>query len=468
MANEKGKEKKTKNKELKEKLFQEKKSAWPNFKNHKKVFGFAESYKKFIEKSKTERLCIENIKSTLVKNGFRDMDNLKKLKKGDKVYRVIKDKSLVAAVVGQNPENLKIVGSHIDSPRLDFKPSPMYEDSELALLKTHYYGGIKKYHWVNVPLSLHGIIHTKGGKKIQLQIGENENEPKFIISDLLIHLSREQLKKEASKVVEGEEMNVFFGNCPVDDDELNEKIKFNVLKKLYEDYGIIEEDFNFAELQFVPALKPIDIGIDKSMIGAYGHDDRACAYATMEALLGSKPHNTALALFVDKEEIGSVGNTGAESFLLQNFINDYAFLAGCSKDILRSADSISADGTCAMDPSHKDVFDARNTNYIGKGVSVDKYGGSGGKYHTNDAHAEYMQKIRTILEKNSIPWQTGEIGKIDMGGGGTIAMFLSRYGMDCVDAGPCILGMHSTCEVISKADLYCSYLLYRGFFEQKK
>lgn len=458
---------KTKNEKLKETLCQEKKSAWLNIEDHKRVFEFADSYKKFIEKSKTERLCVENIKSVLVKNGFKDIDNLKELKKGDKVYRVIKNKSIVAAIVGKNPESLKIVGSHIDSPRLDFKPTPMYEDSELALLKTHYYGGIKKYHWVNVPLSLHGIIHTKDGKKVQLQLGEKDNEPKFIISDLLIHLSKEKLKKEASKVVEGEELNVFFGNLPIDDENLNEKIKFNVLKKLYEEYGIVEEDFNFAELQFVPALKPMDIGIDRSMIGAYGHDDRACAYTSIEALVNSKPTSTAIALFVDKEEIGSVGNTGAESFLLQYFVDDYAHLTGCRKNILKNAESISADGTCAMDPTHKDVFDSLNTNYIGRGVSVDKYGGVGGKYNSNDAHAEYMQKIRGILENNKIPWQTGEIGKVDMGGGGTIAMFLSRYGMDCVDAGPCILGMHSTCEVISKVDLYCSYLLYKSFFEQR-
>ena len=465
MTREKNKGKKTDNKKLKEELFQEKKSSWQYIKDHKRIFDFADSYKKFIEKSKTERLCVENIRSVLDKNGFKDMDNFKKLKKGDRIYRIIKGKSIIAAVVGESFEKLKIIGSHIDSPRLDLKPTPLYEDSELALLKTHYYGGIKKYHWVNVPLSLHGIIHTKKGKKVQLQIGENEDEPKFIISDLLIHLSRDQLKKEGSKVIEGEQMNVYFGHCPVNSDELNEKIKFNVLKKLYEEHGIVEEDFNFAELQFVPALKPIDIGIDKSMIGAYGHDDRACAYASMEALVDSKPTDTAIALFVDKEEIGSVGNTGAQSFLLQDFINDYAVLVGCSKDLLRNAESISADGTCAMDPTHKEVFDAQNTNYIGRGVSIDKYGGSGGKYNTNDAHAEYMQKIRNVIEKNNIPWQTGELGKVDMGGGGTIAMFLSNYGMDCVDAGPCILGMHSTCEVISKADLYCSYLLYKGFFE---
>lgn len=460
-------EKKSENEKLQEKILQKKKSAWLQLKDHKKVFDFCEGYKGFMKNSKTERLCVEGIVKVLEENGFKRIDDCKSLKKGDKVYRVVKNKSVIATYVGKEPESLRIVGSHIDSPRLDLKPSPLYEDSEIALLQTHYYGGIKKYHWVNVPLSLHGVVHTKSGEKMSLSIGENDDEPRFVISDLLIHLSRDQMKKEASKVVEGEELNVFIGNYPVNDDKINEKVKFLVMKKLNDDYGIVEEDFNFAELQFVPANKPMDIGIDKSMVGAYGHDDRAATYASLQGFIEAEPKCTTVAMFVDKEEIGSVGNTGAESFILKDFVDDYCKLLGINGNILRNAESISADGTSAVDPTHKGVMDGQNSSYMGKGVSVDKYGGSGGKYHTNDAHAEFMQKIRKILDENDIPWQTGEIGKIDMGGGGTIAMFLSRYGMDCVDAGPCILGMHSTFEVISKADLYCSYLLYRGFFESE-
>jgi len=465
-------DKKSANKKIEEKLFYKKESAWTDFKDseHKKIFDFADSYKAFLTGSKTERLCIENIKKILEKSGFKNIESLKSLKKGDKGYKVFKGKSLTAFVVGENTSQFRLIGSHVDSPRLDLKPSPLYQNSELALLKSHYYGGIKKFHWVNTPLELHGIAFTKSGKSIELHIGEKESEPKFIIPDLLPHLAKEQMKKEGTKLIEGEELNIICGHIPLRDKEIKEKVKFTVLKHLNDTYGLIEEDFAFAELEFVPAQKSIDIGFDMGLVGGYGQDDRVCVYSSLMALTGiTAPAHTAVAYFSDKEETGSNGDTGAESFSLLNFTFDYVKLAGLDLTpwkILETSKAVSADVTTAMDPTFSSVNDPQNVSYLGKGVSIEKYGGGGGKYSTNDAHAEYMQFLRNIANKNSIPWQTGEMGKIDIGGGGTIAMFMSRFGMDCVDAGPCVLGMHSTCEVTSKADIYSAYLFYKAFFTE--
>ncbi len=466
------KDKKNPNKKLEEKLFYKKESAWTDFKDseHKKIFDFADNYKSFLTNSKTERLCIENIKKILEKSGFKNIETLKSVKKGDKGYRVFKGKSLTAFVVGEKSDEFRIIGSHVDSPRLDLKPSPLYQNSELGLLKSHYYGGIKKFHWVNTPLELHGIAFTKSGKSIEIHIGDKDEDPKFIIPDLLPHLAKEQMKKEASKVIEGEELNIICGHIPLRDKDIKEKIKFSVLKHLNDTFGIIEEDFAFAEIEFVPAQKSIDIGFDRGLIGGYGQDDRVCVYSSLMALTEIKtPKQTAVAYFSDKEETGSNGDTGAESFALVNFTFEYIKLAGLNIlpwKILESSKAISADVTTAMDPTFSSVNDPQNVSYLGKGVSIEKYGGGGGKYSTNDAHAEYMQFMRGIADRNSIPWQTGEMGKIDIGGGGTIAMFMSRFGMDCVDAGPCVLGMHSTCEVTSKADIYSAHLLYKTFFSE--
>lgn len=463
--------KKSKNKKLQEKMFMKKESSWLSFKDaeQKKIFKFADSYKKFMRDSKTERLCIKSTITILKKNGFKDMSKLKTLKTGDKVYKNIKDKTVIAAIIGKNKEEYRLIGSHVDSPRLDLKPHPLYQDSELTLLQSHYYGGIKKYHWVNVPLALHGVAFTKKGKKVEVHIGDKENDPKFIIPDLLPHLAQDQMKREARKTVEGEELNIIFGHMPINDKDIDQKVKFNVMKHLHDEYGLVEEDFACAELEFVPAQNPIDIGLDRGLVGAYGQDDKACVFSSLMALINTKaPKNTALGLFVDKEEIGSYGNTGANSFMLLNFTREYRNLLKLDSEptkILEHSKSISADGTAAQDPTFSSVNDPHNVSFLGRGVSIEKYGGGGGKYSTNDAHAEYMQEIRGILDEKKIPWQTGELGKVDIGGGGTIAMLLSRYGMDCLDAGPCILGMHSPCEVISKADLYASYLLYKEFFK---
>ena len=465
-------EKKNPNKKTEEKLFYKKESAWTDFKDseHKIVFDFSEKYKSFLTASKTERLCIENIKKILDKSGFKNIDNLKSIKKGDRGYKIFKGKSLTAFVAGEKNDEFRLIGSHVDSPRLDLKPSPLYQNSEIALLKSHYYGGIKKFHWVNTPLELHGVVFTKQGKKIELHIGEKDEDPKFIIPDLLPHLAKEQMKKEGSKIIEGEELNIICGHIPLRDKDIKERVKFSILKYLNDTYGLIEEDFAFAELEFVPAQKSIDIGFDKGLIGGYGQDDRVCAYSSLIALTETKiPVHTAVAYFSDKEETGSNGDTGAESFSLVNFTSDYIRLADLNITpwkILESSMAISADVTTAMDPTFSSVNDPQNVSYLGKGVSIEKYGGGGGKYNTNDARAEYMQYLRELADKNSVPWQTGEMGKIDIGGGGTIAMYMSRFGMDCVDAGPCVLGMHSVCEVTSKADIYSAHLLYKAFFAE--
>ncbi len=461
---------KSKNQKLEEKLFYKKESIWLdlNDKDKKEVMNFGEKYKEFMTKSKTERLCIKNMEKILEKEGFKNIENIETIKKGDRFFKNFKGKNIIAAVAGENLSKFQLVGSHVDSPRLDLKPNPLYQNAEVALFQSHYYGGIKKFHWVNTPLEMHGVAFTKEGKALEIHIGDKEDDPKFIIPDLLPHLAKEQMKKDGAKIIEGEDLNIICGHIPVNDKDIKDKVKLNVMKYLNEKYSLIEEDFLCAEIEFVPAQKPVDIGFDRGLIGAYGQDDRVCVFTSLMAICETKnPANTAIAFFTDKEEIGSYGDTGAESFSLMNFTDKYRALASVKEsawEILEKSKAISADVTGAMDPTFSSVNDPQNVSYLGKGVSVEKYGGGGGKYNTNDAHAEYMQYMRNLADKNKIPWQTGEMGKIDTGGGGTIAMFLSRYGMDCVDAGPCLLGMHSVCEVASKADIYASYLLYRAFF----
>jgi aspartyl aminopeptidase len=460
--------KKDQDKILQEKLLVNRDSSWLITKDEKNIFKFAEDYKIFLDNTKTERKSVSYIIKKLVKSGFKDFNKITALKTGDKFYSNIKNKALIAGIVGKNKEMIHLIGSHIDSPRLDLKPHPLYEDSELALMQTHYYGGIKKYHWVNTPLALHGLIITKN-KTIELNLGENPQDPIFMISDLLPHLSSRQMKKEARDIIEGEELNIIVGHIPIKNKEVKTKIKLAVLKYLYETYGIIEEDFNCAELELVPANKARDVGFDKGLVAAYGQDDSVCVYTSMEALLKTKtPLQTALCFFADKEEIGSHGNTGATSNILINFAVDYvekAKLKITATKLLEHSKAISADVTAGMDPNFKDVHDPENVSYLGRGIAIEKYGGGGGKYGTNDASAEYMDYLRKMLNKNNIKWQTGELGKIDLGGGGTIAMYLSRYGMDCVDAGPAVLGMHSTYEITSKIDVYSAFQFYKVFFE---
>ncbi|MGM5481411.1 MAG: aminopeptidase [Nanobdellota archaeon] len=461
---------KTANQKLQEKMFMKKKNSWHSFSDakRKKIMTFADKYKQFLDTSKTERACTTNIIKELKQKGFKDIASVKSAKPGDKLFKAFKNKSVLAIVVGKNTDEFRLVGSHMDSPRLDLKPWPLFEDASLAQMKSHYYGGIKKYQWVNTPLSMQGLITTKDGKELIMNIGEKDDDPKFLITDLLPHLARDQMQKNGSKVVEGEEMSITLGSIPVNDDDIKEQVKFTVLKELYDRYGIIEEDFAFAELQFVPAAKTIDIGLDRGLVAGYGQDDKVCVYTSLQALFDmTAPKHTALGMFVDKEEIGSMGNTGAASMILQNFAYDYKRVTGLKFDVstlLENSQAVSADVTAAVNPNFKGVHDESNASHLGYGVSVEKYGGGGGKYSTNDANGEYMAALRRLLDKNDIAWQTGEMGKLDLGGGGTIAMFLSRYGMDCVDAGPSILAMHSPMELTSKADIYSSYEFYKAFF----
>ncbi|MBN2367409.1 aminopeptidase [Candidatus Woesearchaeota archaeon] len=465
--------KKSEEKKLQEKLCRKKESAWKDTgdKGKKAIFAFAEGYMDFLGRSKTERPAARNIITMLKKAGFKDINSAKTLKTGDKVYLDQKGKSVICAVIGKNEKRMNLLGAHIDSPRLDLKPNPVFEDKGLAMLKTHYYGGIKKYHWTNVELALHGVIHTKSGKKIEFALGEKGDDPKFIVSDLLPHLAKKQMEKTGSEIIEGEQLNVYVGNIPIKGEDIKDSVKLNVLKSLNKEYGIIEEDFSFAELNFVPAGIPSDIGFDRSMIAGYGHDDKACSYAGLKAIIDMKqPEVTAAVYFSDKEEIGSIGNTGAYSFMLMDFAE--LLIANLSLKIttgemLRNSKAISADVSAAINPSFPEVHEESNAALIGHGVVVEKYTGYGGKYSANDASAEYMSEIRALLDKNKIIYQTGEIGKIDSGGGGTIALYLSRYGMDTVDIGPAVLGMHSPREVLSKVDLYETYRLYKAFLENK-
>lgn len=466
-------EKKSPNQQLQEKLSVKKESAWIRLKdNINDIYTFCEEYKNFLGKNKTERLCIRSMIEMLEGGGFSSITSNKSLKYRDVVYKNIKGKSLIACKIGSDPMKLRIIGAHVDSPRLDLKPYPLYEDAEVALLKSHYYGGIKKYQWVNIPLAIHGVAFTKEGNTVEIHIGENPDEPRFIIPDLLPHLAKDQMKKTGETIIEGEELNVLFAHIPIDDKDIKEKVKLNVLKYLNTAYGLVEEDFVAADIELVPTMQPVDIGIDRGLIAAYGQDDRACAYTAFKALLDTGDCKATVILYLaDREEIGSMGDTGAESFVFVNFMREYIRKTGISAtwdELLENALSISADVTGALDPTFKSVNDPNNVSYLGHGVSIEKYGGRGGKYSTSEAHAEYMHYLRTLADKNNIPWQTGEQGKIDVGGGGTIAMFMSRYGMDCVDVGPCMLGMHSPYEVTSKVDIYCAYLLYKAFFEDKR
>ncbi len=461
------KKKSTGNKKLEEKILFTPPNAWEKLKRAP-VFAFAEGYKDFLRKYKTEREAAKYLITQLVKHGFQSIDQCPKLSAGQKVFKLFKHRLVLCARIGAQAADYRIIGSHIDSPRLDLKPNPLYEDSSLAMMKSHYYGGIKKYHWLNTPLSMHAVVHTEKGK-VEFSIGENEDEPRFIIPDLLPHLGKEQMKKPAGEAVSGEQLNIIAGHIPVNDKKVKKAVKFAVMKTLYEKTGMTEKNFLTADISFTPAQKPIDIGMDRGLIAAYGQDDRICAYSSFQALLdANRPKCTAVCFFADKEEIGSNGDTGAQGTALENFLQEIA--DGCGLQtrigaILERARSISADVTSALNPNFPEVHDKRNVSMLGHGVSIEKYGGGGGKYSTNDASSEYMSWLIGLLEKAGVVWQTGENGKIDLGGGGTIAKFMAQLGMDCIDMGPALLAMHSVNEVSSKADLYNAYLAYKAFFE---
>ncbi len=443
----------------------------------KKTAAFNEEYKNFLNRSKTEREAAKQIIKYAEKNGFVNLDtvsteNPSPLKK---VYKVSQGRCVALAVIGKESleSGANIIASHIDSPRLDLKQNPLYEDLSMGLLKTHYYGGIRKYQWLTIPLALHGTIVKSNNEILEITIGEKPDDPVFTVTDLLPHLAgKTQNNKKISEVFEGEKLNLLAGSIPVGDDTEKERFKLGVLNLLYEKYRLREEDFVSAEIEAVPAQKARDIGFDRSMTGSYGQDDRICAYTSLRAFLDIKHplNSTAIALFFDKEEIGSEGNSGANSNFLEDFISDLLFFQGKKSDnrtvrkTLINTSCLSADVNAAMDPDYKHVHETLNAAKLGFGICLTKFTGVAGKAGSSDASAEFVGKIRNIFNKNKIVWQTGELGKIDEGGGGTIAKFLARYGMDVLDCGPAVLSMHSPFEISSKADVYMTYLAYRAFY----
>lgn len=460
---------------LEQKLRYQKQNVWEKLspEETEAVFSLGAKYKDYLSQVKTEREAVSLMMNQARAAGFQELDTIKKLKPGQKFYLVHRHKVLLLGVVGQKPlaEGLRLVGAHVDAPRLDLKPHPLYESDGLALLKTHYYGGIKKYQWPAIPLALHGVVLKADGTLLNLVIGEGEQEPVFTVTDLLPHLAREQMEKTMKEGIQGEDLNILAGSIPYPDEEVREKVKLAVLNHLYEQYGLVEEDLVSGEVELVPAGPARDVGFDRSLIGGYGQDDRVCAFTAFEAMLEVKePVHTALAFFVDKEEIGSTGNTGAQSRFLEYAVARLGALAGetTMADIYRIFDAtkaISADTLAAMDPSWPNVLDKFNAPVLGHGVVIMKYSGSGGKYDTNDAHGETMFQLRKLFREKGIIWQTGELGKVDQGGGGTIAQFLAKTGMDVVDCGPALLSIHSPFEIASKADVYMTAKAYRVFLE---
>lgn len=458
-------------KELKEKLFLNRKNGLSAASEEtvNSAYQYAKGYKTFLDNAKTEREAAKTAISLAEQKGFVPFEIGKEYKAGDKVYFANRGKTVAFAVIGkQTADNgINITAAHIDSPRLDLKPNPLYEDSELALFKTHYYGGLRKYQWTAVPLAIHGVFALKDGTVKEVSIGEKEDEPKFVINDLLPHLSAEQNKRTLSDGIKGEELNVLVGSRPFKADEGSELVKLNILNLLNQKYGISEDDFLSAELEMVPDHKACDIGFDGSLIGAYGQDDRVCAYPALTAILEvENPEKTALAILADKEEIGSTGNTGLESDFLRYVIGDIAKMQRVDATVaLRNSKCLSADVNAGFDPTFPDVMDRRNASFLNYGVVVTKYTGARGKSGTSDASAEYVAYVRNMLDKAGIVWQTGELGKVDLGGGGTVAMFIANMGVDVIDLGVPVLSMHAPFETTSKFDVY---MCYKAMYEFMK
>ncbi|MBQ6893971.1 MAG: aminopeptidase [Clostridia bacterium] len=450
----------------------ERKSAWEKINDKKIVFDFCKGYIKYLDLGKTERLCVEYSKELAEDMGFKNIDNIEKLEAGMKVYKINRAKNIVLSVIGSEDieKGFNLVAAHIDSPRLDLKQIPLYEDSNMAMFKTHYYGGIKKYQWTAIPLSLIGVIVKENGEIINVNIGEDDEDPVFTISDLLPHLAAEQMEQKLSKAFTGEDLNVLAGSIPSDSEK--DKYKENVMKLLEEKYGICEEDFISAELELVPNFKARNLGLDSSMIAAYGHDDRVCAYTALKAIFDiENPKRTSVCFLADKEEIGSMGCTGMQSRFFENFVAEMIDkIKPCYSELmLKKAISasmcLSSDVTCAMDPNFKSVSEPMNSAYLGEGVAFAKFTGARGKSSTSDANAEFVAKIRKILNDADVAWQMAELGKVDQGGGGTVAQYIANLDMDTIDCGVPLLSMHAPYEVASKVDIYMAYKAYRAFYE---
>ena len=447
-------------------------SAWARFtkKENQAVQDYCTAYRDFLDTARTERLATKEIIRQAEKAGFKPLEKYKTLKAGNKVYWNQKGKSVILAVIGKKPltEGAKIVGSHIDSPRLDLKAAPVVENKKIVYLKTHYYGGLRKYQWVCMPLSLIGVVYTADGSKIDVAIGEDPDDPVLFINDLLPHLAKDQSEKKLSEAIQGEMLMPLLGS-----DSKEEKTKPAILKILKDKYGIEEEDFASAELEIVPTQKSRDVGLDRSMIMSYGHDDRVCSYGNLAAILAAKAGDkTQIALFADKEEIGSVGNTGVNAAYFLDFLSETLNLQGHGEDIslrrtLRNSEVLSADVSAALDPIFAEAYDETNSAKLGYGICICKYTGARGKSGSNDANAEFVSKVRQIFNKANVPWQTGELGKVDQGGGGTIAYIMADWGCEVVDCGVAMLSMHAPLEIVAKSDAYCAYLAYKAFFESK-
>ena len=465
----------------------EKKNAWDKYPSNKReeIFAFAEEYRSFISDCKTERECTAHLYAKAKGAGFADLDELiassATLKAGDKVVANNMGKGLAMFILGSKDmeQGMNILGAHIDSPRLDLKQVPLYEDTEMAMLDTHYYGGVKKYQWVTLPLALHGVICKKDGTTVKVNIGEKPTDPVFGISDLLIHLSADQMEKKAAKVIEGEALDLLIGSIPAEESEdeddkkkTKDRVKANILDILSKEYGIDEEDFLSAEIEVVPAGAARDYGFDRSMIMGYGHDDRVCAYPSFEAMLKvENPEYTSVCLLVDKEEIGSVGASGMQSRFFENCVAEVMNLVGTYSELavrraMRNSKVLSSDVSAAFDPNYPSVMEKRNSAYFGKGLVFNKYTGARGKSGSNDANAEYVAKLRNIMDKNNVSFQTAELGKVDQGGGGTIAYILANYDMNVIDSGVAVLNMHAPWEIISKVDLYEALHGYVAFLKE--
>ena len=449
------------------------KNTWEKYKdNLNEVMEYNEGYKDYISKNKTERACVKDSIRLAKEKGFKPLDSFETLKPGDKVYVNNRDKNIALFVIGNKPltEGMRILGAHIDSPRMDLKQNPLYESEGFVLADTHYYGGVKKYQWVTIPLSLYGVVAKKDGTVVDVVIGEDDNDPVVGISDLLIHLAAEQLDKKAAKVIEGENLDVTLCNMPLVG-EKKDAVKANILKLLKDKYDIEEEDFVSAEIEVVPSGKARDYGLDRSMIAGYGHDDRVCAYTSLTAILDMDVCDyTCCTILVDKEEIGSVGATGAQSLFFENTVGEMLVKMGIDSFVqtrltLSRSKMLSSDVSAGVDPLFVSVNDKKNAAYLGNGIVFNKYTGARGKSGSNDASAEYVARIRAVMDESNIHYQTAELGKVDLGGGGTIAYILGNYNMDVIDAGIAVLNMHAPMEVVSKVDVYETYQAYKAFLK---
>ena len=461
---------------LKDRLFNKKENGWKNIDTREKeaIFSFCNRYINFLNHAKTEREAIATAKKIAESNGFKDLSNFTQIAPGDKVYFINREKSMYLAVIGtEKMENgIHIIGSHVDSPRLDLKPNPLYEDGGFAYFKTHYYGGIKKYQWTTIPISIHGVMVKANGEKVYLNIGEDENDPIFTITDLLPHLAQDQMEKKLKNGINGEDLNLLIGSIPLEGAKDADSVKLNIMNILNQKYGVTEKDFLSSEIELVPSFKARSLGFDSSMVASYGQDDRVCAYTSLMAMMElSNIKNTAVCILSDKEEIGSMGNTGMESHMFDYFISELLNKTGENRPNLLDkvfcfSKMLSSDVDAGFDPIYASVSDKNNAGFLGKGISLNKYTGARGKSGASDANAEYVAWIRNLLEENEIKYQVCELGKVDVGGGGTIAYILANKGVDVIDCGVPVLSMHAPYEVTSKYDIYSAFKTYKAFWER--